>query len=605
MEKKPETAFTTLIARSPDATGDSSVRLDVYECADTGRSVITNVLSRGRSPFTGGEVARVEPDGSRELVLAGTVLLDSTKFTPLGGCTKCSALLFVPVAEAAALADGGGHCPVCSTALADDVLARAKPLVDDDDFDVSGEILTLGDDEDEDDLDEDGDADKEDQEDTREKEDAASTGDSEPTEEEITDMSKTKLGEAFDRAALLAAAAYAQMLPAPEGETASEQSSILTATQVATAGESDPGKLFAAALESDERIATTMILADSADSSLSDALTAARDDLDGKVEEATLKVWDDLVSAFSGAQYVEAASEDDEEEDQDDDSDDVDGDDDDADDEETASDSSLPKPGERVEVDLTASLDFDHRSLSVVPVAPGVFGVYASVDGTVTSVGTFQVAKASAENAELFADASKADLLRRALVAAIEGDSDYTALGFQPIVAVIEVDSIVAERAADQAERATAEVAEQSRTAVDDFKQSVQIAAAGMNKGMFKNPLVDAIAVQLTRRGVTNAQSVASMVVTASADDYVSVLLSEADKYRSQSADARNAVATLIQNFDGSARGSDVTVPAPKQEVAQVEDEGTNVYPLRSTQSVNPALDGLFSDCGFGTAFGR
>ena len=76
---------------------------------------------------------------------------------------------------------------------------------------------------------------------------------------------------------------------------------------------------------------------------------------------------------------------------------------------------------------------------------------------------------------------SKPDLARKALLATIEQGSDYAPLGFVPITAQVEVDQIVAEQVATETEKATASIQETAGGSVEDFKQSMQIAAVPWN----------------------------------------------------------------------------------------------------------------------------
>lgn len=258
-----------------------------------------------------------------------------------------------------------------------------------------------------------------------------------------------------------------------------------------------------------------------------------------------------------------------------------------------------PGLGAKFDLDVTAAMDFDPRSLIITPVAPGVFGVFATVGKGIEPVGTMRVENASADNRSMYQGDGKPDLARKALLATIEQGSDYAPLGFVPITAQVEVDQIVAEQVATETEKATASIQETAGGSVEDFKQSMQIAAAGMNKGLYKNPLVASLTTELKRRGVQNASMVATRIVTTAADEYMGAVLEKATEFTGQSLEARNAVAKVVEGAEVSLQAEDeddntvtatahVATPAPA-EVASTKEKD-NVVPI--------ARKNLFADVG-------
>lgn len=261
-----------------------------------------------------------------------------------------------------------------------------------------------------------------------------------------------------------------------------------------------------------------------------------------------------------------------------------------------------PGLGATFDFDVTASMDFDPRSLIITTVAPGVFGVFATVGKGIEPVGTMRVENASLENRAMYQGEGKPELARRALLATIEQQSDYAPLGFVPITAQVEVDAIVAEQVATETEKVTASLTETAGGSIEDFKQSMQIAAAGMNKGLYKNPLVASLSAELKRRGVQNASMVASRIVTASADGYVNAMLEKASEFINQSVEARNAVAKVVEGAEVSlSMEEDDTVtatahmPTPAApEVARTREVKDNVVPI--------VKKNLFEDVGMSGA---
>jgi len=224
-------------------------------------------------------------------------------------------------------------------------------------------------------------------------------------------------------------------------------------------------------------------------------------------------------------------------------------------------------------IDVTATMDFDIRSLRVSPVAPGTMSVFAAVDGVMQPLGSLQAAAASEANQVLFKD-NKTEMLNKALVAALSSGGDYEEIGFTPItttVATNEIfDSYVEEQTAAAKEAAAAEL----DNGHEDYKHSLRIALAGMNKGAYANPLLDGLAIELDRRGVKNTRRVAASILEAVGDDFVRAALDKAEELSRETPDARNAVAKLMLDAESTLAESE-------------EDEESNT-PTPATASSMP-----------------
>lgn len=218
---------------------------------------------------------------------------------------------------------------------------------------------------------------------------------------------------------------------------------------------------------------------------------------------------------------------------------------DDESEEEDESDDEMEEDEEAtIVVDLTATYSVDVPTVRVVELAANRYAVVAFDKNSEQTqiVGHLNRDKFSQELASV-----KSERLRDVLVAAMNAQENLSVLGFEPILATVSVSEQVAARMQEGEERASVAAEEVAADRIGAFEQSLGIAVAGMNKGIYENPLVDAITQELSRYGIENASSIAYRVVENSSDNYMRAAVEKAKALSEMSDEVREAVAVETQ----------------------------------------------------------
>lgn len=207
---------------------------------------------------------------------------------------------------------------------------------------------------------------------------------------------------------------------------------------------------------------------------------------------------------------------------------------------------------DQYQVNLTGMTDFDADTVTASAVKPGLLALFAKDlrSDQIVHIGMLDAEQASAENAAIYRepkDLTVAAALRAFTITVAEGEKgDLTPFGFSPIIRTIDLPSIVAEKASAETASAAAQLKKDEATLRADYRQAIEIAAAGANKGLFDNPLVDSLTDRLNRAGVQHAASMARGIVAEAAHAYIKGVLEHANTIVGQTAAERNAYASVV-----------------------------------------------------------
>ena len=201
--------------------------------------------------------------------------------------------------------------------------------------------------------------------------------------------------------------------------------------------------------------------------------------------------------------------------------------------------------------EVASAIQFDAKTARVVPLRPGVMVAFVNDgEGAPVNIGTLHVEHASTQNSRFFNEVTAKSLatLNNAFTAALSAGENLGAFGFIPVVHEIAVTDAVEALVAEQAETANAEMASASESYKAEFQQAIATAMAGMHKGIFDNPLHDALTASLEQRRVTGAERLVSKVLAATLGDFVKDMMAKADELMRKDPGARAEIASVIKS---------------------------------------------------------
>jgi len=115
-----------------------------------------------------------------------------------------------------------------------------------------------------------------------------------------------------------------------------------------------------------------------------------------------------------------------------------------------------------------------------------------------------------------------------------------------------EVTAKLADSLEEASKAASDTLAEKTALIASDTKQSLALAAFGMNRGFFtkENPLQSALAKVLSDKGVSNAAQLASEALASAGDDYVEALCETTASLMEKPLDVRNELSKTIMDIE-------------------------------------------------------
>ena len=140
------------------------------------------------------------------------------------------------------------------------------------------------------------------------------------------------------------------------------------------------------------------------------------------------------------------------------------------------------------------------------------------------------------------------------IVATEEGISPevLNSFGAKPVVVNFEISKLKAQEIEMNVEAATKDFEDKKTNLVEDFQQSVAIAAVGIDKGAFgddiTNPLFDSIVAKLAAIGVKTPQKLVQAAFVEASSEYQQTIVAKALELMNEPIDTRNAIAKMVEN---------------------------------------------------------
>jgi hypothetical protein len=193
-------------------------------------------------------------------------------------------------------------------------------------------------------------------------------------------------------------------------------------------------------------------------------------------------------------------------------------------------------------------VEFSSDSLIVAAVVPNdVYGVYAisTASNEYTQLGMLRKSSAKESASTLY---SKPEALRTALIAAVENEGQLTDLGFNEVIVSVDVARVVLD-AAKVSSEALATAVESARVeAVEDFKNSLEVAFTGINKGLYPNSVATALTAALARRNISAPAKIAALVLATAGNDYATEVVERAASIYSETPERRAGIALTVRD---------------------------------------------------------
>jgi len=162
------------------------------------------------------------------------------------------------------------------------------------------------------------------------------------------------------------------------------------------------------------------------------------------------------------------------------------------------------------------------------------------------------------ENAELFDNPQ----FQSAILSSLHEDGirqTMSAFNFSPVMLKVNLKKHVARKVTEAVATETSKLEQQRKDMIKAFRQAMDIAATGLNKGFWKdktNPLKAAFVAELSGCGLRGAEKVVARIFEKQGLAYVATLMEQAKELLGKSPEMRNELASVL-NMTGTVLSSD------------------------------------------------